>query len=312
MNIKQRIESHAVIILIVCGAVVASATWFVAKELLVQPRDYEINQLKEELRTSGLRTFEGNDEQLSQIEQSVTDLENKLQEKEKEKEKEIHELTHELDQVRKAFDASQLEKLKYEEALKQREELEAKLQSNINKQAKEISSLSERLNTLQSSQKTNIQSETVKNKAVGTTEDSKNSKHVDNLIITLEKIIVSKNKIMVNLAIFNKSDKELKLARSRGPKPTLMDNQGNDFKYVEGINYVVHCSKAYLDKWLTLSPKSNTYVSLYFSPSNKNLELHDFGTSYAFSLSYKLCDFKAQLTSGYSVSFTEFAGQLPP
>ncbi len=308
MNIKQRIESHAVIILIVCGAAVASATWFAAKELLVQPRNYEINQLKEELRASRLRTFEGNDEQLSQIEQSVTDLENKLQEKQKE----IHVLTQELDQVRKAFDASQLEKVQYEEALKQREELEAKLQSNINKQAKEINLLSEHLNTLQSSQKTNIQSETVKNKAFGTTEDSKNSKQVDNLVITLEKIIVSKNKIMVNLAIFNKSDKELKLARSIRLEPTLMDNQGNDFKYVNGINYASRCLKAFLDKWLTLSPKSNTYVSLYFSPSNRNLELHDFGTSYAFSLSYKICDLKAQLMSSYSVSFTEFAGQLPP
>ncbi|MCH8125934.1 hypothetical protein IIC38_08240, partial [candidate division KSB1 bacterium] len=47
MNLKEKIENHLVIVVVVMFGAGASLAWFVANEVLVRPRDFTIQQQKE-------------------------------------------------------------------------------------------------------------------------------------------------------------------------------------------------------------------------------------------------------------------------
>jgi len=132
--------------------------------------------------------------------------------------------------------------------------------------------------------------------------NSPKSKKVGDIVVTVKKIMVSRGQITVNLDFFNQSDKELKLGRSLWDnEPTLTDEKGNIFRYKDGISYTD-------SRYITLNPKANNDVVLYFTPEDRDTKI---GNTFEFSLKYILYNPQDKSGTNYTVSFTDIKAQKP-
>ena len=141
---------------------------------------------------------------------------------------------------------------------------------------------------------------------------SPKSRKIGDIIVTMKNIIVSRNQVMVTLDFFNQSDKLFKLGKSVPPEPGLRDEMGNIYKYTAGIEGGrSHSFISDYESWITLNPKSNNDIVLYFTPSQRNVDTREIGSNFSFSLSYALYNPKDRSTSSYNVLFTDIKAQLP-
>ena len=142
------------------------------------------------------------------------------------------------------------------------------------------------------------------------------SKRVGDMIVTMKRIVVSKGQVTVALDLFNQSNKELKIAipwDGSGKNPQLIDEKGNIFQYQSGIPQ----HRLYFDEgfkagqWLTLNPKLNNDVVIYFYPKQRDIDIKEIGSNFSFFLKYTVFNPDEKKPSDYSVSLTDISAQKP-
>ncbi|MFH0872709.1 MAG: FlgO family outer membrane protein, partial [bacterium] len=139
---------------------------------------------------------------------------------------------------------------------------------------------------------------------------SPNSKKVEDILIAVKRIIVSREQVSVMLDFFNQSEKKFVIARSAEQNPDLIDEKGNVFDYDRGLMDHRHTSLEG-GEYPILNPKSNTDVLLHFRPKDRSINIKELGPSFTFSLKYVLYDPKAKTLSTYNVVFPDIKAQLP-
>jgi len=137
---------------------------------------------------------------------------------------------------------------------------------------------------------------------------SSKSKKVGDMVVTMKKIVIAKNQLMVALDFFNQSDKEFRLARG-GEEPQLVDEKGNIFKYIGQITSVrffgsIRGKTQWGESGLTLYAKSNNDVVLHFGPKD-SMDVKELGSIFALSFNYALYNPKDKSESSYIISFTD-------
>lgn len=142
------------------------------------------------------------------------------------------------------------------------------------------------------------------------------SKKVGDIIVTVKRILVSKGQVLVGLDFFNSQVNRLRLAAPwdvhSNNHPSLIDEKGNVFEYESGIpTHRLYSNGLRDEEWLTLNPKSNNDVVLYFRTKDRNLSIKESGSNFAVSLKYTLYNPEEKTASNYSVSFTDIKAQMP-
>ncbi|MFH1288834.1 MAG: hypothetical protein ABII25_09105, partial [bacterium] len=132
---------------------------------------------------------------------------------------------------------------------------------------------------------------------------SKNSKKVGELVITLNWIKVSSDKITVMLEIFNQSAKKYKIQRASNKTPSLIDEKANIFSFGGGLLTGNYAWKS--GKYPTLEPNSKFYMPLFFKFKDSHMDIKEIGNNFIFSLNYNLYDVKTKSGSQSSVSFAD-------
>jgi len=130
------------------------------------------------------------------------------------------------------------------------------------------------------------------------------SKKVGPLVITMKKIMISKGQVIAALGFLNGSDKGFKMGR-QDPKPSLTDEKGNVYSYVNGLDYG---SGRRND--LTLTPKLENDLMLKFY-YDRDLNYTDIGSVFTFSLSFNAYNLKDKSDSDYKVVFMDVKAQKP-
>lgn len=136
---------------------------------------------------------------------------------------------------------------------------------------------------------------------------SPKSKKVGDIVMTVKRITVLKSQIRVTLDFFNQSDKEIKMTKALFGDAVLTDEKGNFFKYDRGIPSAGFAKGNVKLSGLSLNPKSNNDVVLYFEVD----ERQEIGSSFDFSLEFYLFNFENESLSKHEISFTDIKAQMP-
>ncbi|MFH1563733.1 MAG: FlgO family outer membrane protein [Nitrospirota bacterium] len=134
-----------------------------------------------------------------------------------------------------------------------------------------------------------------------------NSKKIGDMVISMKKIVVSKDKIIVSLDFLSQTDKVFMMAIPYEQNPQLLDDKGNSFSYDGrcvpvsgwGTGLGVFFSNG---NGLTLSPKGNSDIVLIF---NNNTDSKSIGSVFMVALRYSLYNKEDNSLFGYNVSFSD-------
>jgi TolB-like protein len=144
-----------------------------------------------------------------------------------------------------------------------------------------------------------------------------NSKTVGNITVSIKKVSISKDQVVVALDFFNKSNRELKIARNMEVKPSLLDDKVNRYEYASGIAEVhpgsgeIIRNQVLKDQATTLYPQSGNDIVLSFRPTRWDINIREIGSSFEFSLGFVVYDPKDKIFSVHHLSLSDIKAQAP-
>ncbi|MFH1673208.1 MAG: FlgO family outer membrane protein [Pseudomonadota bacterium] len=143
------------------------------------------------------------------------------------------------------------------------------------------------------------------------------TKTVGNITVSVKKILISKEQLIVALDFFNRSNKELKVIRNCRVIPGLLDDKGNRYNYDSGISETcpefgeTDKIRTAENSGTTLYAQSGNDVVLSFKPSRWDINIRDIGSIFEFSLSFMVYDPKDKTISVHQLSLSDIKAQVP-